>query len=59
MVVRLSCRFHRLAVFLAALPLLVGGAWSLTVALGEAALSEPILTGLEPAAPAIPAATDE
>jgi hypothetical protein len=33
---RLSRGFHRLAVFLAAIPLLVGGAWSYTVALGEA-----------------------
>jgi len=31
---RLSRGFHRLAVFLAAIPLLVGGAWSFTVALG-------------------------
>ena len=32
---RLSRGFYRLAVFLAAIPLLVGGAWSFTVALGE------------------------
>jgi hypothetical protein len=32
---RLSRAFHRLAVSLAAIPLLVGGAWSFTVALGE------------------------
>ncbi len=33
---RVSRGFHRLALFLAAIPFLVGGAWSLTVALGEA-----------------------
>jgi hypothetical protein len=33
---RLSRGFHRLALFLAAIPFLLGGAWSIIVAEGEA-----------------------